>query len=396
MTSVYYNFPPILIPMKGTDYTKEIQLPTVGQPLTNIQLNDTNYTAYSIIIAKSANNPDASTYPGHLIVKCLADVNDTTSNLIYFAVPLVVPTPTEGEPVFSDIDKIINTTGGASTLTLNNYIKNGNTCVVPPPSFPLTITLGQESAIPIKSSQAFQKFYDSLKISPPLNLDQNVTQNKNATLQQQDLDWVMSCELLTEDGPTKSQSTDPGTTAITITLFMMTIMISGMTYIASPIIYKELGLKTLGDNVLNGNHYTINIYWAITLLLTAFLTIMQSIISNHPTYFFIGVSLGLSYIAGTTAVLKIPGIANNEGTGFEKNKETKAFEIYSEIYSGECSSPIGRFVKWIVFGVLGFSCLGMLGAMKTGVDSAFVFSLNIFIIMAFIQLVVVKYFSNKQ
>jgi len=381
--------------MEGTDYTKEIQLPTVGQPLTNIQLNDTTYTAYSIIIAKSANNPDASTYPGHLIVKCLADVNDTTSNLIYFAVPLVVPTPTEGEPVFSDIDKIINATGGASTLTLNNYIKNGNTCVVPPPSFPLTITLGQESAIPIQSSQAsFQKFYNSSKLSPTLNLDPNVSQNKNGTLQQQDLDWIMSCELLTEDGPTKTQVVDPGSTATTISLFMMAIMISGATYIAGPIIYKEFGLKSLAENVLKGNHYTINIYWAITLLLTAFLTIIQAISSNHTTYYFIGIALGLCYFAGTSAILKLSGIANAEGTGFGNKDST--FGIYREILFGDCSSMTGKIVKIGVWIWLCSSFLGMMGAMKAGADSAFVGSLVMFIIVAFVQLIVVKYFSSKQ
>jgi len=394
MTTVYYNFPPILIPMEGTDYTKEIQLPTVGQPLTNIQLNDTNYTAYSIIIAQTSNNVAASTNPGYLIVKCYADINDTTSNLIYFSVPLVVPPPTSGESASSDVDKIINATGGASTLTLNTYIKTGGICVVPPASFPLTITLGPESAIPIQFSQAsFQKFYNSSKISPAINLDSNVSQNKNATLQQQDLDWIMSCELLTEDGPPKAQAVDPGTTATTISLFMMAIMIAGSTYIMGPIVYKESGLYALADKVMKGNHYSVNVYWGIALLLTAFLTVIQAIKSNHTTYYFIGIALGLSYFAGTSGVLKLDGIANAQGNGFKNTDST--FGIYYEILFGECSSATGKFVKWGVFAWFISSFIGMTVAMGLGVDTAFITSLVTFIGVAFFQLIVVKYFSNS-
>ena len=81
MTSVYYNFPATSISLQGVDPSKEIQLPIVGQVVTNIQINNINFVAYSATIT-SLNSPYAM--PDYLVMKCYADVNDLKSNLIYF------------------------------------------------------------------------------------------------------------------------------------------------------------------------------------------------------------------------------------------------------------------------------------------------------------------------
>jgi hypothetical protein len=401
MTTVYYNFPNMEIPMQGTDYTKEIQLPIVGQPIVNIQLNDINYIAYSIIIAKNPNTNSPSTEPGYLVVKCYADINDTTSNLIYFAVPLIVPQPTSGQSADaaptnkSDVDNMISANGATTKLTLNDYIKNGSGCVVKQTPFPLTIKLGEDSAIHVQSlPEVFRKFYEHSKI-PNIDLIIDVNQTKNAKLQQQDLDWVMSCELLTEDGPPKMEAVDPGTTATTISLFMMAIIIACTVYLAGPIIYKSSGLYDLAERVLDGNHYTINIYWGVTLLFTAFLALIQGLTSNHPTYFFIVIALALSYYSGTSAILKMPEIGNDTGTGFESDN-MNAFQIYSEIISGECSSFSQQMIKLGMTGVVVLLFIGMTISMGLGVDSAFVANLAMFIGASFILLIITNKFSSKQ
>ena len=152
MTTVYYNFPAISLSLQGLGSTSsnEIQLPHVGQPLTNIQLNNVNYSAYSVIVASADSVP---TNPGHLIVKCYADVNDLTSKLIYLAVPLKVPPPDGSTQPSSDVDNIINASEGNLTvnLNLNNYIKSGGSCVVSSiTESPVTVTLDSTSAIPIQ------------------------------------------------------------------------------------------------------------------------------------------------------------------------------------------------------------------------------------------------------
>jgi hypothetical protein len=152
MTTVYYNFPEIILSLQGIDLpsSHEIQLSSVGQPLANMQINNVNYSAKSIIIASS---PSATTNPGHLIVKCYADINDTNSNMVFVVIPLVVSTPGGSNPSNSDVDNIIdsNENNKQVKLTLNNYIKQGGQgALTPSNEFPLTITLGSDSAIPIQ------------------------------------------------------------------------------------------------------------------------------------------------------------------------------------------------------------------------------------------------------
>ena len=395
MTTVYYNFPAISLSLQGlgSPSSNEIQLPHVGQPLTNIQLNNVNYSAYSVIVASA---PSSSTTPGFLIVKCYADVNDTTSNLVYIAVPLKVPPP-DGTPQTSssDVDNIINASGGNMTvnLNLNNYIKSGGSCVVPSINqFPVTVTLDSTSAIPIEQ-YVNTPFYNIGSI-PSLAVDSNVVTNKNATVQQQDLDWIMSCELLTEDGPTEKQKVDPGTTATTITLFMMVIMISCATYIAGPILYNGLGMFTLAKNIdtSNPNHYSINVYWGVTLILLAVMCISQGIKSNDTIYYFIAIALILSFFSATSGILKMKGVANPEGSGFANTEG--ALNVYWEIFSRNCYSTTGFILKILVFVLLVYSFLAMCGSMASGNQFVFVTHMLMFILVAVLQLGAISYFNK--
>jgi hypothetical protein len=387
MTTVYYNFPAISLSLQGlgSPSSNEIQLPHVGQPLTNIQLNNVNYSAYSVIVASSESS---STEPGFLIVKCYADVNDLTSNLLYLAVPLNVSVQPS-----SDVDNIINASEGNLTvnLNLNNYIKSGGGCVVPSiNSFPITVTLDSTSAIPIQQYQG--KTFYTIGSIPSLAVNTNVSNNKNATVQKQDLDWIMSCELLTEDGPTEKQKVDPGTTATTITLFMMVIIISFATYTAGPILYNGLGMFNLASKTLNGNHYSINVFWGVTLILIAVMCIIQGIKSNDTIYYFIAIALILSFFSATSGVMKLKGVANAGETGFANTDG--ALKVYSEIFSRNCYSTTGFVLKILVFVFLVYSFLAMSGAMSSGNQFVFVTHMIMFIGVSVLQLSAISYFNK--
>lgn len=393
MATVHYNFPVISLSLNGisSPSSQEIQLQKSGQPLTNIKLNDVNYTAYSILIASK---PTGSTSePGYLIVKCYADIYDTTSNSVFLAITLAITPSMEDkpDPVLSDVDKIIEASSETVNLNLNNYIKNSGSCYVSAnTSFPVTITLDKKSAIPIQSYIG-KKFYTIGSISG-LTIESNVANRSNAIVQQQELDWIMSCELLTEDGPVEKQQVDPGTTATTITLFMMAIMISGATYVAGPILYNGLGMFNLAQKSLSGNHYSINVYWGVTLILIAIMCIMQGIASNNTIYYFIAISLILSFFAATSAILKINGVANTDGTGFESNGN--ALQVYFEIFSRNCYSTTGFILKILVFMFLVYSFLAMSGSMAMGNHVVFVTHMLLFIFVATLQLKAISYFNK--
>lgn len=392
MTTVYYNFPAISLPLQGvpSPSSNEIQLSHIGQPVTNIQLNNINYSTYSVIVASSQLN---SNTPGHLIIKCYADVNDTTSNLIYLAIPLKTPDETK-QTTASDVDNIIEApTNGTPTVTLNlnNYIKNGGSCVVPSiNSFPVTVTLDSTSAIPIHN-YVNNTFYTISSI-PGLAVDSNVANDKNATMQQQDLDWIMSCELLTEDGPTEKHQVDPGTTATTITLFMMTIIIACTTYIAGPILYTNLGMFKLAKDNLGDNHYSINVYWGLILNLVALMCISQGIKLNSAIYYFIAIALILSFLSGTSAVMKLKGVANADDSGFEN--KGPMFAVFFEIFSSECYSKTGRILKYIIFGFLVAWFFVMAISLASGNQVAFVTNMFIFMCIALLQLRAISYFNK--
>jgi hypothetical protein len=185
---VYYNFPEIILPVQGLDppSKQEIHLSIPGLPVTNIMLNDNNYSAYSIFLASDTGNSLSTIY---LIVKCYADVNDTTSNLIYLAIP--TKSDTSDNDVETDIDNIINATTKTPvvTLNLNDFIKTNVECsVTSTNTFPVTITLDTE--ILRKKLISTINCYNIHNI-PHLAVDTDVKSHKNAFMKQQDLDWIM-------------------------------------------------------------------------------------------------------------------------------------------------------------------------------------------------------------
>ena len=393
MSTVFYNFPEILLSLEGmkSPSSQEIQLSNVGQPLTNIQLNNVNYSAKSILIASS---PSSSSTPGHLIIKCYADPNDTTSNLIFVAIPLTVEPPNgSGKQTLSDVDSIINASGGEMIkLTLNNYIKPNGGCVVPPsPNFPLTITLDSTSAIPVKQYTNNTKFYPVGSVNS-LSVNPNPRDNKNALLKQQDLDWIMTCELLTEDGPTEKTSIDPNSTATTISLLAMSIVIAGATYMASPMLYKELGIFKYVNERLGGNHYSMNVYWYVNLAVTGFLCFIQGIQSTESIYYFISFALFLSYYSGTLGILKLEGVSNPAGNDFAK--KDNPYDFYNQIFSKECGSNTGLIIKGISIALFFYPLLTLIVAIGVKEDALFFSHIFIFLFFAMVLFGVVKKFNK--
>lgn len=387
MTIVYYNFPTINLSLSGLNNpsSKKIKLSSVGQPLTNLMLDDVNYTAGVVYIAGPKNDS-----PSHLIFECYSDIKDPTSNIIYFVVPLIADLNSN---TTSDVDNIIEP-GNRETveLTLNNYIKKNGSCFVQQqPTFPITITLDAESKIPIKS-YANKNFYVSSSIN---NLSIHSGTDTNATLQHQDLDWIMSCELLTEDDNDKKKTpVDPSPTSTTISLFMMAIMIAGSAYLMGPIIYTESGMYKLATGVLRGNHYSINFYWAITLILLAVTCVWNGVSSNNNIYYFIAIALVLSYFGATSAIIKVPGVANQEGNAINKDPNQSIFAVYYAIFSKECYSMTGRMMKLLVFGGLIYAYLTMVGSMAMGSNTVFASHLIFFLLIAVLQLIAVLYFNK--
>lgn len=393
-TQVYYNFPEIELPVQGLDppAAKEIQLSIPGLPSTNIMLHDKNYIAYSFYIASSTGNSEK---PMYLIVKCYSDVNDTTSNIVYLAIPLKIQPPNENTSKSSDVDNIISSTKDTASVkvSLNNYISTGDNCIVPPTtSFPLTIILGADSEIPIKSPPNNAKFYNLGQIPGLAPIDKHdVSSQKNATMKQQDLDWIMSCELLTEDGPAKSEQIDPGTTATTISLFLMAILIAGAVNVIGPIIYTGFGMYDLAQK-LKGNHNSINFFWGVTIFLIAIMCVGQG--TKDKLFYFIAIGLGLSYFAGTSGVLKLekPGIANPDKTWFDNTENP--LQIYREIFSGECASIVGRIAKILIFVFLVSSFMATCGAIWAGSSAGVMFSMVMYLAVALLQLLSIKYFNK--
>ena len=384
-TNIYYNFPQITLSLDGVGapYTAEILLSTNEQPITNIQLNDENYSAYSISIYGQGNAPS------HLIVKCYANVKDLASNIIYLAIPLILNANNGADP--SVVDNIIDGSGITIDLELNEYIKNEGTAYVQPgTSFPITITLSSDSAIPIKShaDKTFSSNIDRLSIN---------STEKNAKAKKRDLDWVMSCELLTEDEPEKQKIT-PGEVATMISFCMMSILIALATYGAGPALYGPLGMAKLAKNMKN-NHYTINVYWKIILFTIGAFCLIKGL--NRPKkegaeaniiYVFFSIALFLSFFAGTRGILTIEGIANEEKTDF--NDTSKPFDIFSAIFTGQCSTVFGFVVKIVLAIILILGMLGMPAAIALNSDSAFTTQLINVLFFAVLLLNAVSYFNK--
>lgn len=380
--SLFFNFPEVSLSLAGMNSSKEIRFTKSDQPVTNIQLNNTNYTAYSIFIASTSTS---SKTPAHLIVKCLEDINRTESNAVYIAIPFK-HNDTDSESDKNVIDRIIKSGDETVKLTLNNFIKKGGDCFIPATkSFPIIITLGMDSAILIQRYS--QEFYPIglLGLSP----ETDVSRKKNATLQMQELDWIMSCDLLNEEGEVKKEQIDPGTTATTISLFMMAILIACASYVGGPVLYSILGMKKLAETNTHLNHYSINVFWCINLTLIALMCIIKGVASKDIIFYFIAISLLLSFFAGTTGVLKDTDISSDSGSGF---KETdKMFAVFLEIFRLECSTTTGFAMKIIIFILL----LCIFSILCASINNTAVFTIHLIIYLVFVVLMLsaISYFN---
>jgi len=388
-TTVYYNFPEITLNLVSSGKTnpssQKIQLRQIGQPTTNIQLNEINYSAVAVYIAGDEKNPK------YLIIECLADINDNNSSKIYLAVPLKVITD-EKKPK-SDVDNIINSTGGAVKLTVNNYIKTDANCIVNQnKDYLTTIVLKDDSAILVHNTLP-DNFY---KLSSFRDLNIDVTPQPNGKMNQKDLDWIMSCELLTEDGPEEKQLVDPGATATTITMFLMSIMIAGTTYLFAPIIYKDTGFYNMVRGKLNHNHYAVNVYFGITLIIMAILCFIQGVVNNIRIYYFLTIGLILSFFSGTNAVLKLEGVSNDKGDGFQDSHNT--FQVYSEFFELQCStlSSFWRILyKSLIVILYLYALSAMFGGMAVKNNALFFGNLIAFFFISFLPLVFIFRYKNS-
>jgi hypothetical protein len=349
-STVYFNFPEITL--EGTvDVGNQIALN--DNRVTNIKYKDINYSAHDLYITDVPGGE-----PNYLIIKCLSDINNSESNYVYVVIPLIQSDPNDKNR--SDIDNIIDKpiSDTISKFELNKYIKDYGKCnIFIDDSSPVTISLGLDSAIPIQSYKGTKTFYGKDKL---VGININTPQKNgtaNGSLKKQDMDWIMSCELLTEDGPTEKKKVDPGSTATTITLFLMVIMVSGCAYIGGPIIYTELGMFKMAEQVLGGNHYSINIYCRITLFFVALLCLIQGSIANGKMLLFMSMALVLSYFAGTKGVLKIQGVSNMKGDDFATTKSP--LQVYSALVSGDCYSLLGRIAKFCLLAIL----IGLFGGL---------------------------------
>jgi hypothetical protein len=321
MKTIYYNFPLLSVSLQGANCSQEIHIPKSTQPTTNIQIDNANYMAYSILITTDS----ASNLPNYLVVKCLADVNDTTSKMVYIAIPItVLPSDNTNK---TDIDNIIEPNGASMVnMTLNNYIKDGKDCVESTDNNIITVTLDKDSEITI-NKYVGKTYYAQSKLSG-FKPNQDIKGNKNAKVAKKELDWVMDCELLTEDGK-KTEVIDLGSAAIAMSLFMMTMLIAGVVYLWGPIIYEISGMRSGIDKSFYQNHYAVNIFIGINFSIIAFMLFSYGASNDSQMFSFAALSLLLSYFAGTSGVLTKDGISNADHTGFAKTDEMFAF--YSSI-----------------------------------------------------------------
>lgn len=379
MTTVYYNFQEIDIDKKGAKCSDKINLPNVGQPLTNIQLNDVNYSASGIYVTGSDSNNDTPTY---FVVECLEDVFNLYSNKIYIVFPLTVDPDTNNHKL-SDIDNIIDPSSSNATVNLNKYVsKEGQgRCVVPSSrTFPLTITLDSKSAILIKQ-YAGKTFYTLGNING-ISIDKNPDANSNSALIHKDLDWIMSCELLTEGGETEKSQVDLDSTSTIISLFMMTILISTVTYSSGPILYNQLKMNELATVVLEKNHYSINLYWKIHLFIVAILCFGQSIKANNSFFLFIAIALVLSYFSGTNAMTKVIGVGNSDKTDIDRVNDPNQsdFQVFYEVFKS-CATTGGYILRICTFILLLLTLSGMIVSIAMGNSIAFVSILIFYFIL---------------
>jgi hypothetical protein len=169
-------------------------------------------------------------------------------------------------------------------------------------------------------------------------------------------------------------------------------MIAGTAYMAGPILYTELGMFKLAKNILAGNHYSINVYWGVILILLAIMCISQGIKSNNTIYYFIAIALILSFFSATSAVMKLKGVANADESGFESNGSM--FAVYFEIFSKDCYSKTGQYLKYLVFVFMLSWWFILVISLAAGNQTSFVINMIIFLGIATLQLNAISYFNK--
>ena len=329
---VYYNFKPITVTVGADDYkTREIILLT-QKSIANVRLYDVNYFAFSLYITKQG----SSTY--YLVVKCVADPTDMTSSVLFFVVPLMNPNTVSDRE--SDIDNIM--AGGTTTLDLQKYLKFGAAAVSKNMNNSITVMVNSAS---ISVNSSLTTAYNSAITN--LQLDANI----EATVTQQELDWVLSCDLLDENGeaypnPTMNGHVNTVDSANTITFLMMSLMIAGTAYLIGPTVYNMGGLNTVAGLISDGaapNHYSINIYWGIILILSAVFCVVKGALVKQDMYYFLAIGLVLSYFSATSAILKLDGVANDQGTGFKNT--SGMFDYIAALSSSESRLAMSKTMK---------------------------------------------------
>jgi hypothetical protein len=347
---VYYNFPKISLNLNGITkpLTSIIQYTnSSGQTTNNIKYNEQNYSAQNFYF-----KTDAKGNQNYFLVECL----DSNSIPLFIAIPLILSNDGSTHSK-TDIDTIISSGGKPDIpLTLNNIISTTKNSISIYTSNNVVTVVTEPFQISTQTLTDVNKI-DSFNTDVIL-IATNEKPAIPGTLQlQTDLDWVMTCELLTEDGEVL-QMVEQESAAITITYFMSALIVVCFVYIVSPIFYKELFINRGVLAKLNYNHYAINFYFAIFFIVLSATFLIYGIRTNTRGFYFIFIAMILSFFSGRTAVFAIPGIANSNGTDFAKLDDP--FSVFIAFFKGTyCPSPSLNFVQHFVYPLL-FSFYGQI------------------------------------
>ena len=369
MPKVYFNFKPITAVLEKNDYKKGEIILTNPNPIANVKVDDENYFAYSLFIFTK------TTSEYYLVIKCLVDPTVPSSKTVYFAIPLKRAERKEQ----GIVDKLME--GG--TVVVNLIIPPGDAKISPDTKQQhITVMLSDTATITVRDS-----LMSASNVLPP-GLDLNVS--AAATLIQQELDWVMSCDLLDENGeaypnPTTNGHATSVDSANTITFLMMSLMIAGAAYLIGPTIYNLGGLNKVAGLISDGatpNHYSINIYWGIILILSAVFCVIRGALIKQDLYYFLAIGLILSYFAATSAILKLEGVANGTGSGFKNTNSMfgylKAISTSSSMLDGSIGTSIRKAAAFLYYaGMISGIVLMSVGVEKKDEEGKAIFSSGI-------------------
>lgn len=381
MTSIYHDFPTLAVPLQGTNDHKTVirLLKTAEQPITNVQYNSNNYTAESIVLCDYKDS--VGTF-GYFVVKCYQDPNSTSSNLIYVALPLVMG---GNDATETDVDAIINGIKSKSsslvTVDIDSHIDDSQKCTTMGPTaggeFPVTITFSKPITLKQTNVPPLQ-FYPNSSLS-----GLNIGQTKNAQPQKKDLDWIMTCEMLGDDGNSKDVKVNVNPpTATTMSYFAMVLLIVCAAYYAGPMFYKATGIEDyVSGNNSGFDHFSVNVFVGFNMLIAAVLSIFYGL-QNGAVFSFIGLSILFSFRAGTVGILSSKEISDNY-------KNDNWFKFYSN----------GLFAKGMVYGIISLVLLTIgISSMSTSMalkkDVGFSISLGVFVALIFAILVVYAKFID--